>query len=144
MLCRHESSNKLVSAYLDKIHLGEKCEINAGGKRVAKYSLRTPINQYVWKHLKELPGSIRLMSDIPAVAAIDLEGLPRLTKATAKAWADKALMPYITAMYEDFSQVREFRGILRRPGTRTRGQQRREIRKDVTRALQSLAPSDVT
>ena len=52
LLCRHETSNKLISGYLDKIHLGEKCEINADGKRVAKFSLRTPINRFVWKKLK--------------------------------------------------------------------------------------------
>jgi hypothetical protein len=144
MLCRHESTNKLVSGYLDKIHLGEKCEINADGKRVAKFSLRTPINRFVWKKLKGLPFSIVLLSDVPAVAAIDLKALPKLTKATAKTWADKALMPYFTVIFEDFSKVPEFRTILSRPGVRTRGQQRREIRKDVIRALQSLAPTGVT
>jgi hypothetical protein len=140
MLCRHETSNKLVSGYLDKIHLGEKCVINADGIRAAKFSLRTPINRFVWKELKELKFSISLMSDVPAIAAVDLEALPKLTKATAKTWADKALMPYLTAMFKDFSKVPEFRAILARPGARTRGQQRREIRKDVIRALQSLAP----
>jgi hypothetical protein len=140
LLCRHETSNKLVSGYLDSIHLGEKCVINADGKRVAKFSLRTPINRFVGKKLKGLAGSILLMSDVPAIAAIDLNALPKLTKTTAKIWADKALMPYISAMFEDFSKVPEFRGILSRPGAKTRGQQRREIRKDVIRALQSLAP----
>jgi hypothetical protein len=139
MLCRHESANKLISGYLDKIHLGEKCAINADGKRVAKFSLRTPINRFVWKKLKRLPLSIVLLSDVPAIAAIDLDALPKLTKTTAKTWADKALMPYI-ALCEDFSKVPEFRAILSRPGVRTRGQQRREIRKDVIRSLQSLAP----
>lgn len=143
LLCRHESSNKLVSGYLDKIHLGEKCAINADGKRVAKYSLRTPINRYVWRKLKGLPLSIMLMSDLPEVKAIDLRVLPKLTKATAKTWADKALMPYISAMYGDFSEVPEFRSIISRPGIKTRGQRRREIRKDVIRALQSLAPNDL-
>jgi len=81
------------------------------------------------------------MSDMPAIAAINLTALPELTKATAKTWADKALMPYITAMYDDFSTVPEFRTILSRPGVKTRGQQRREIRKDIIRALQSLAPN---
>jgi hypothetical protein len=80
------------------------------------------------------------MSDVPAIAAIDLSALPKLTKTTAKIWADKALMPYISAMFQDFSKVPEFRAILSRPGVRTRGQQRREIRKDVIRSLQSLAP----
>ena len=80
------------------------------------------------------------MGDVPKVAGIDYESLPRLTKLTAKLWADKALMPYIDGIYGDFKQVPEFQSILRRPGVRTRGQQRREIRKDVIRALQSLAP----
>jgi hypothetical protein len=139
MLCRHESSNKLVSSYLDRIHLGTKCLINADGTNTAKYSLRTPINRFVWRKLKRMPFSIALMSDVPEIAAINLKALPELTKATAKIWADKALMPYICAMIEDFSKVPAFRAALRRSGVRTRGQQRREIRKDIIRALQSLA-----
>jgi len=139
MLCRHETSNKNVSTYLDGIGLGLECVINADGQRVAKYSLRTPINRFVWRTLKQLRFSIGLLSDKPVIARIDLDALPKLTKATAKIWADKALMPYI-ALCEDFSQVPEFRTILSRPGVKTRGQQRREIRKDVIRALQSLAP----
>lgn len=140
MICRHETSNKIVSTYLDDIGLGTQCVLNAGGQGVPKYSLRTPINRFVWRKLKGLQCSIDLMSDLPAIAAIDLKSLPKLTKATARTWANKALMPYITAMYGDFSKVPEFQAIVRRPGTRTRGQQRREIRKDVIRALQSLAP----
>jgi hypothetical protein len=81
-----------------------------------------------------------LMSDVPAVAAIDLKAIPKLIKQTAKIWADKALMPYLSATHEDFTEVPEFRAIVSRKGVRTRGQQRREIRKDVIRALQSLAP----
>lgn len=140
MICRHEISAKPVAAYLDRIKLGSKCIINADGAHVAKYSLRTPINRFVWRKLKELQWSIELMSDVPAIAAIDLSALPKLTKSTAKLWADKVLMPYISAMYQNFSEVSEFTGILARPGVRTRGQQRREIRKDVIRALESLAP----
>src|ERR1039458_7910805 len=52
MLCRHEVSNKLISAYLDDIGLGAKCAINADGQRTAKYSLRTPINRFVWRDRK--------------------------------------------------------------------------------------------
>jgi hypothetical protein len=140
MLCRHEMSNKLIAAYLDDIGLGTKCLINAGGQPIAKYSLRTPINRFVWRKLAGLRLSVTLMSDIPEIAAIDLDALPKLTKATAKDWADKALMPYVTATYQDFSHVPEFSAILRRSAVRTRGQQRREIRKDIIRALQSLAP----
>jgi hypothetical protein len=141
MLCRHETSAKPVAAYLDKIKLGSECIINANGVQVAKYSLRTPINRFVWRKLKGLRFSIDLMSEVPGIAKIDFDSLPKLTKANAKAWADKALMPYITAMYENFSEVPEFSAILARPGVTTRGQQRREIRKDVIRALQSLAPA---
>jgi hypothetical protein len=141
MLCRHETSNKIVSTYLDKIGLGTNCAINADGQRLAKYSLRTPINRFVWRKLKRLPSSIELLSDVPGIAAIDLSALPKLTKANAKVWADKALMPYITAMHENFSEVPELSAILARRGVRTRGEQRREIRKDVIRALQCLAPS---
>jgi hypothetical protein len=144
MLCRHEVSNKLIAAYLDDIGLGTKSVINADGQQIAKYSLRTPINRFVWRKLAGLRLSIALMSDIPAIAAIDLDALPKLTKATAKVWADKALMPYVTAVHEDFSHVPEFSAILRRPAVRTRGQQRREIRKDIIRALQSLAPPGPT
>jgi hypothetical protein len=141
MLCRHETSNKIISTYLDNIGLGTKCAINADGQRLAKYSLRTPINRFVWRKLRGLQFSIELMSDVPGIAAINLDALPKLTKANAKVWADKALMPYITAMYEDFSEVPEFSAILARRGVKTRGQERREIRKDVIRALQCLAPS---
>jgi hypothetical protein len=140
MLCRHEVTNKLIAAYLDDIGLGAKCAINADGQRMAKYSLRTPINRFVWRKLAGLRLSVSLMSDIPEIAAIKLDMLPKLTKANTKVWADKALMPYLTAMYKDFSEVPEFLPILRRPTVRTRGQQRREIRKDIIRALHSLAP----
>lgn len=140
MLCRHEVSNKLIAAYLDDIGLGAKCAISADGQRIAKYSLRTPINRFVWRKLAGLRLSVTSMLDIPEIAAIDLDVLPKLTKANAKVWADKALMPYVTAMYKNFSHVPEFSAILRRPAVRTRGQQRREIRKDIIRALQSLAP----
>lgn len=140
MISRHETAAKPVAAYLDRIKLGAKCIINAGGAHVAKYSLRTPINRLVWRKLKGLRFSIELMSDVPEIAAIDLASLPKLTKSTAKLWADRALMPYISAMYQDYSEVPEFSGILARPGVKTRGQQRREIRKDVIRALESLAP----
>lgn len=140
MLCRHETSNKIISTYLDSIGLGTKCIINADGQRPAKYSLRTPINRFVWRELKGLQFSIELMSEVPGIVAIDLSALPKLTKTNAKVWADRALMPYITAVYENFSEVPEFSAILARPGVKTRGQQRREIRKDVIRALQCLAP----
>lgn len=140
MLCRHETTNKLVSALLDNIGLGNECLINASGQHVAKYSLRTPINRYVWRKLKGLKLSISLLEDDPKIAAINLASLPKFTKSAAKIWADKALMPYIDRMYRDFHEVPEFKSILRRPGVRTRGQQRREIRKDVIRALQALAP----
>jgi hypothetical protein len=96
MLCRHETSAKPVAAYLDKIKLGSECIINANGVQVAKYSLRTPINRFVWRKLKGLRFSIDLMSDVPGIAKIDFDSLPKLTKANAKAWADKALMPYIS------------------------------------------------
>jgi hypothetical protein len=140
MLCRHETSAKPVATYLDKIKLGSECVINANGVQVAKYSLRTPINRFVWRELKNLWFSIECMSEIPEIARINLDALPKLTKATAKIWADKALMPYICAAYPDFSEVPEFSAILARPETRSRGQKRREIRKDVLRSLQSLAP----
>jgi hypothetical protein len=141
MISRHETSAKPVAAYLDKIKLGVECVINADGTHVAKYSLRTPINRFVWNKLKRLPHSIAMFSDVPEIAGIHLESLPKLTKATAKIWADKVLLPYISVIHEDFSKVPEFSGILARPGVRTRGQQRREIRKDVIRSLQSLAPA---
>jgi hypothetical protein len=141
MLCRHETGNKNVSAYLENVGLGTKCQINADGRQVAKYSLRTPINRFVWHELKKLRGSLLMMSDVPAIAAIKLDALPKLTKTTAKLWADKALLPYLTAMYEDFTTIPELSAVLARPGIKTRGQQRREIRKDVIRALQSLAPA---
>jgi len=141
MLCRHETSAKPVAAYLCKISLGSECEINADGVRVAKYSLRTPINRFVWRELKNLWFSIECMSKAPEIARINLDALPKLTKATAKTWADKALMPYICAACPDFFEVSEFSRILERPGVKTRGQQRREIRKDILRALHSLAPA---
>ena len=65
--------------------------------------------------------------------------LASLTKATAKDWADKAIVPYVDSKYADFSKVPQFADILKRDGVRTRGQQKREIRKDIIRALTSLA-----
>ncbi len=141
MLCRHETSAKPVAAYLDNIKLGSKCPINANGLQVAKYSLRTPINRFVWRELKGIRFANGLMPLGPATAGIDLHSLPKLTKAMAKTWADKLLMPYITATHENFSDVPELSAIISRACAKTRGQQRREIRKDVIRALRSLAPS---
>jgi hypothetical protein len=65
--------------------------------------------------------------------------LPLLTKATAKMWADEAIMPYVCLKYPDFSKVREFQNLLKRDGLKTRGQQRKEVRKDILRALTSMA-----
>lgn len=65
--------------------------------------------------------------------------LPKLTKTNAKEWADRAIIPYVCSKYADFSTVPEFTDILKRSGVRTRGQQKREIRKDIIRALTSLA-----
>ncbi len=141
MLCRHETSAKPVAAYLDHIKLGCECPINANGLHVAKYSLRTPINRLVWRELKGISFAVGLVPDGPATAGIDLHSLPKLTKATAKTWADKVLMPHITALHENFSDVPELSAIIARTGVKTRGQQRREIRRDVIRALRSLAPS---
>jgi len=70
--------------------------------------------------------------------------LPSLTKTTAKDWADKAIVPYVDSKYADFSNVPEFADILKRNGVRTRGQQKREIRKDIIRALTSLARKALT
>src|SRR5207253_2836432 len=118
MLCRHETSNKIISTYIDNIGLGTECIINADGQRLAKYSLRTPINRFVWRKLRGLRFWIKLMSDVPAIAAIDLDALPKFTKENAKVWADKALMPYITAMYKNFAEVPEFAAILARRGVK--------------------------
>ena len=65
--------------------------------------------------------------------------LKPLTKSAAKDWADKAIVPYVCSKYPDFSKVPEFSDILRRDGVKTRGQQRKEIRKDIIRALTSIA-----
>jgi hypothetical protein len=65
--------------------------------------------------------------------------LPPLTKSTAKDWTDKAIMPYVCSRFSDFSKVPEFAGLLKRTDVKTRGQQRKEIRKDILRSLTSLA-----
>jgi len=99
MLCRHETSSKLVSAYLEKIGLGVHCAINASGAQVVKCSLRTPINDFVWRLLRRLPSALAVASDDPKLAAVDLAALPQLTKATARVWTNQALMPYLDALY---------------------------------------------
>ena len=65
--------------------------------------------------------------------------LEPLTKATAKKWADVAIVPFVCFRHRDFSDVSAFNDTLKRDGVRTRGQQRREIRKDIIRALTALA-----
>jgi hypothetical protein len=65
--------------------------------------------------------------------------LPPLTKATAKDWADKAIVPYICSKFPDFSKVPEFEPVLRRSNVKTRGEQKREIRRDILRSLTSMA-----
>jgi hypothetical protein len=65
--------------------------------------------------------------------------LPPLTKATAKDWSDRAIVPYICSKYPDFSKVPEFAPMLRRANVKTRGEQKREIRRDILRSLTSMA-----
>jgi len=65
--------------------------------------------------------------------------LKPLTKSTAKDWADKAIMPYVCSKYSDFSKIPEFSGSLKRSSVKTRGEQRREIRRDILRSLISMA-----
>jgi hypothetical protein len=65
--------------------------------------------------------------------------LPPLTKSTAKVWTDKAIIPYVCSNFPDFSKVPEFVGSLKRSGVNTRGEQRREIRRDILRSLTSMA-----
>jgi hypothetical protein len=65
--------------------------------------------------------------------------LPPLTKSTVKEWTDKAVLPYVCSNYPDFSKVPEFAGCLKRSGVKTRGGQRREIRRDILRSLISMA-----
>jgi hypothetical protein len=85
------------------------------------------------------PGVVGMIKreDIPIYKAS--YQLPRLTKANAKEWADKAIMSYVCSKHADFSTVSEFAEILKRNDVRTRGKQKREIRKDIIRALTSLA-----
>src|ERR1017187_7452627 len=78
-------------------------------------------------------GGMIKREDIPIYKAS--YALPPLTKTTAKNWADKAIVPYVCSKYPDFSKVPEFSDILKRDGVKTRGQQRKEIRKDIIRAL---------
>jgi hypothetical protein len=75
--------------------------------------------------------------DIPIYKAS--YALPPLTKSTAKDWTDKAIMPYVDSKYPDFSKIPEFAGSLNRSGVKTRGEQRREIRRDILRSLTSMA-----
>jgi hypothetical protein len=65
--------------------------------------------------------------------------LPKLTKSTAPIWADKAIMPYVCSKFPDFAKIPEFSGSLKRSGVNTRGEQRREIRRDILRSLKSMA-----
>lgn len=83
------------------------------------------------------PGGMIKREDIP-IYKVSYH-LPPLTKLSAKDWADKAIMPYVCSKYSDFSRVPEFSEILKREGVKTRGQQRKEIRKDIIRSLTSMA-----
>lgn len=52
---RHAAANNHLPRLIDRIRLGEKCYLNVSEK--ANYSLRTPINRFVWKcirHFQEM------------------------------------------------------------------------------------------
>lgn len=52
---RHATANNHLPRLMDRIRLGEKCYLNVSEK--ANYSLRTPINRFVWKcirHFQEM------------------------------------------------------------------------------------------
>src|ERR1700731_1906761 len=65
--------------------------------------------------------------------------LPPLSKRVAQVWADKAIMPYLDAINTDYFNDPRFRTIQNRKRVKSRSTARAEIRKDVIRALNSMA-----
>lgn len=149
----HTTASNQFPRIAGKIGLGSKCPINVSES--ANYSLHTPINRYVWGVLSKFQTARRIAgwqmkkgesvkkayqsyncTDEQRMIFIRSHPLPPLTKATAKQWADTAIMPFIKLTVLDLTKVRAFKNI----DTGSKGQKFAPLRKVVIRALVSMAP----
>lgn len=143
----------------EALELGRDCPINVSNR--ANYSLKTPINEFLWEVLAEFHrvrwwmkplenGKGRRTSDerwikeiaektgiTPDEVKIHLEAcdLPPLDKETSSCWTDKAIMPWIRLRYPDLRILPAFRGT----DTGPHGKRYAPARKAVLRGLHNLA-----
>jgi hypothetical protein len=157
---KSSTANNHFPLLADRIKLGETCVIHTSEQ--ARYSLKVPLNKFVWRlllHFQDIhrladyaDDSKRPLEDVLSVwiktsdpnERIDLEELPvykkshrlsPLTKANAKAWAEVALLPFIRMKYPDLRKVPEFKSI----DTGPKGKRYAPIRKAIIQSLRSLA-----
>lgn len=141
------------------IDLGSDCPINVSNR--ANYSLKTPINQFLWDILRELHWgrswvrSIRsgkLQRDCPEQTDLELLSerghisreeaaihfrafaLPPLDKETSPQWTDDVVMPWIKLKHLDLRQLTVFAKLKIGP----HGRRYAVVRKAVLRALSNI------
>lgn len=142
------------------IQLGSDCPINVSNR--ANYSLKTPINEFLWSVLHELHSgrlwvrdivSGKVRRDTPAQTDVQLLAarshisadeavlhfrafaLPPLDKRTFQEWVNEVIMPWVRLKYPDLRQVSLFSNIEVGPT----GRRYAAARKLLLRALKNLA-----
>ncbi len=161
----HTAGNNHFPRLAERLKLGSESWANISER--ACYSLQTPKNRYAWRVLRlfqEGHEIIRRTNEAKAEGkqnhwpqlehyslfdeaerqiVRDSFDLGKPTKATAKAWVDRAIMPFICAREKDFAQVPEFADAIRRAEYREkRYSQRKEIRRGMIEAVKSIAPEN--
>lgn len=164
LVFRHKSANNHLfeksadgqRPLAELLELGVDCPINVSSR--ANYSLKTPVNSFLWDILRELywgrdwlrslaskgitgqaaAQTLRDRTDIPvdeAALHVIAFSLPPLDKSTSDEWVDAVLMPWIRLKYPDLRQLPAFRSLPVGPT----GRRYAVARKMVLRALRNLA-----
>jgi hypothetical protein len=144
----------------EALELGRDCPINVSNR--ANYSLKTPVNSFLWRILSELlwgrgwVRSIRkgqLLRDHTSQTDIELMcertrigqdeavihfrafDLPPLDKSTSDQWVEEVIMPWVRLKYPDLRVEPVFRST----DTGPQGRSYAAARKLILRALRNLA-----
>lgn len=164
LVFRHKSANNHLfeksadgqRPLAELLELGVDCPINVSNR--ANYSLKTPVNSFLWDILRELywgrdwlrslarkgvtgqaaAQTLSDRTDIPADEAalhVIAFSLPPLDKSTSDEWVDAVLMPWIKLKYPDLREVPAFRSLAVGPT----GRRYAAARKMILRALCNLA-----
>jgi hypothetical protein len=144
----------------DALDLGSDCPINVSNR--ANYSLKTPVNSFLWSILADLhwgrdwvrsirekrsgrerpaQSEIALMSERTGISREEAKihfvasDLPPLDKSTSDQWVDQVIMPWIRLRHTDLRSVAAFRSTDVGP----HGRRYAPARKVILRALCNLA-----